>query len=392
MDIVRMLNGEAVPPPQSTRRNITPSWSKHAIQCILSNDRYRGKLTYGRTFEVQDPETGKRERRERPAIEWKTREDPELRIVSEELFAKVQDLRKIRTGKIGIQRTGGLNRTEASRQYLFSGLLTCGLCGGSMSIRVTNPARYGCSNHQHRGTCGNKGTVRQDQLEQAFLHALSERVRSADLREELVQMLIVYLRSEKATRLATQKSAEEQTTELMASRKRQVLYQENLVRAVRESGGSRALYADLAKVDAKITRIDEILQATKAQPLREILPEEVHQFVNERLQTLETFLSGNRIALRNHFQQRLSKIVLTPSTDERGLLYRVTGDVDLFSSPESVVQTNQVHWIGLHHTFPISCEIRPYRNRQRWAEATSVPGDPTWSGIPAGEPLACGGA
>jgi hypothetical protein len=212
------------------------------------------------------------------------------------------------------------------------------------------------------------------------------------LREELVQMLISYLRSEKATRLASQKSAEEQTTELMASRKRQVLYQENLVRAVRESGGSRALYADLAKVDAKITRIDEILQATKAQPLREILPKEVLEFVNERLQTLETFLSGNRTALRNHFQQRLSKIVLTPSIDERGPLYRVAGDVDLFSSPESVVQTNQVHWIGLHHTFPISCEIRPYRNRQRWAEATSVPGEPTCSDIPVGEPLACAGA
>jgi len=193
MDIVRMLNGDAVPPPQSTRKNITPSWSKHAIQCILCNDRYRGRLTYGRTVEAQDPETGKRERRERPAREWKTREDPELRIVSEELFAKVQEWRNVRTAKIGIQRTGGLNRTEASRQYLFSGSLTCGLCGGPMSIRLTKPARYGCTNHQYRGTCSNKGTVRQDELEQTFLQALSERVRSTEVREELVQMLLDYL-------------------------------------------------------------------------------------------------------------------------------------------------------------------------------------------------------
>lgn len=278
------------------------------------------------------------------------------------------------------------------QRYLFSGLLTCGLCGGSMSIRVTNPARYGCANHQHRGTCSNKGTVRQDQLERTFLHALGERVRSIDVREELVQMLINYLGSEKIKRLASQKSGEEQRTGLMARRKRQVLYQENLVRAVRESGGSRALYADLAQVEAKIARIDEILQSTVAEPMRDVPPEEVRGFVNERLQTFEGFLSGNRTAIRNHFQQRLGKIVLTPSIDERGLLYRVTGDVDLFSSPESVVQTNQVHLIGLQHAFPISCEIRPYRNRRRWAEAASASGDPTWASISAGEPLACAGA
>jgi site-specific DNA recombinase len=392
MDIVRLLNGQEVPPPQSTRKNITPSWSKHAVECILSNDRYRGKITYGRTIEAQDPETGKKKRRKRPVSEWRTREDPELRIVPEELFAKVHELRKVRTGKIGIQRTGGLNRTEASRQYLFSGSLTCGLCGGSMSIRVTNPARYGCVNHQYRGTCSNRSTVRQDHLEQTLLHALSERVRSADVREELVQMLTDYLGSQKTKRLASQKSAKEQRTELMARRKRQLLYQENLVKAVRESGGSQALYTDLTRVAAKIARIDEILQCTVVQPVRDVAPKEVRGFVNERLQAFEAFLSGNRTALRNHFQQRLGKIMLTPSIDEHGPLYLVTGDVDLFSSPESVVQTNQVHLIGLHHTFPIACEIRPYRNRQRWAEAASASGDPTWASISAGEPLARAGA
>jgi hypothetical protein len=48
-----------------------------------------------------------------------------------------------------------------------------------------------------------------------------------------------------------------------------------------------------------------------------------------------------------------------------------------------------IHWVGLHHTFPISSEIRPYRNRRPWAKAISVSGDPTWASIPAGELLAC---
>jgi hypothetical protein len=85
-------------------------------------------------------------------------------------------------------------------------------------------------------------------------------------------MLLDYLRSEKAKRLASQKSGKEQRTELTARRKRQVRYQENFVRAVRDSGGSPALYANLAKVGAEIARIDEILQSTMAQPVREVPP------------------------------------------------------------------------------------------------------------------------
>ncbi len=122
-------------------------------------------------------------------------------------------------------------------------------------------------------------------------------------------------------------------------------------------------------------------------PRRDVPPEDVPGFVNERLQTLETFLSGNEPALKNYFQQRLGKIVLSPSIDEGGLLYRITGDVDLFSAPESVVQTNQVPLIGLQHTFPISCDLRPYRNRQRLAEAAFSAGDPTWATIPASQSL-----
>ena len=38
---------------------------------------------------------------------------------------------------------------------------------------------------------------------------------------------------------------------------------------------------------------------------------------------------------------------------------------DLFSSPEHVVQSNQVHLIALHYNIPISFEVASYRNRQK---------------------------
>jgi hypothetical protein len=35
----------------------------------------------------------------------------------------------------------------------------------------------------------------------------------------------------------------------------------------------------------------------------------------------------------------------------------ITGDVDLFSAPKDVVQTNQVYSIGLHYNVPVCCSL-----------------------------------
>jgi hypothetical protein len=100
--------------------------------------------------------------------------------------------------------------------------------------------------------------------------------------------------------------------------------------------------------------------------MRDVPPEEVRRFV-ERLQALETFLSGNRIALKNHFQERLGKIVLTPSS---------TSTVSYIASPAT--------W-----TFSHLVRDPAESDRRRSTEAASVPGDPTRCSIPAGELLAC---
>lgn len=356
--IAVMLNEESVPPPQSTRKHLQPSWSKHAIQTILANDRYRGKLVYGKTKEKRDPETGKRIREAVPANQWKHREDPELRIISEELYERVEQRRKLLGQTYGVERSGGMNRTKRSRQYLLSGPLCCGACMNPMTIRTTNPARYQCSAYADRNGCTNRASVSQEKLEQVFLHALSEQVRAPGLAEDLIHMLEEHLRETKSRHIAASLSAEEQRSDLEATRRRQIQYQQNLVTAVRESGGSRALYEDLARVEARIARIDEMLAETAREPMAEIPPDEIRKYVMERLQTLEGFLAGNSEALRNEFQRRISRVILTPATDEQGPVYRVTGDVDLFADPNGVLQTQQGPLMGLQYKIPVSCEIR----------------------------------
>ena len=78
------------------------------------------------------------------------------------------------------------------RRYLFSGLLKCSECGGSITLvsgRGRNGAdRYGCSLHHQRGTsvCTNSLLVRRDELEESLLRGLSESV----LRTEVIDLAV----------------------------------------------------------------------------------------------------------------------------------------------------------------------------------------------------------
>lgn len=365
LQIAIMLNDEGVPPPQSTRTKLKASWSKSAIEEILKNDRYRGKLIYGRTIERRDPETGKKERSDRPRSEWLEREDPDLRIISDELFARVQERRMIRAEKFGVKQSGGMNRTASSRKYLLSGLLKCGFCGGSMRIRTSNPPRYACSNHTSRNTCTNTAMIGQAALEAGFLAALAEKVRSPELREELIQMVLEYVQNAKTRRTAAGKSAEEQRSELESNRRRLIVYQQNLVTAVRESGGSRALYEDLARIEARIARIDEMFQSMAEQPACEASPEEIRSFLEERLHTLENLFTEDPERLRNEFQKRITEIVVTPVQDADAVVFHASGDVELFAPKEGVVQPNPVDLIGLHYTIPVRIEIPGCKQQRR---------------------------
>lgn len=148
--IAAMLNAEGIPTSQGPRSKRLPSWSRTAIRSMLANTRYIGKLVWGATVEKIDPESGRRAREYLPQELWDTREAPELRIVSDELWTKVQEVRA-RKVCVGIQRTRGINRTEASRRYLLNGLMKCGLCGGDIHLATSNPARYGCARLPRRG-------------------------------------------------------------------------------------------------------------------------------------------------------------------------------------------------------------------------------------------------
>ena len=102
---------------------------------------------------------------------------PQLRIVSNELFASVQ--RRFRTVKQMVGREGS-GLAVRPKRYLFSWLLKCGQCGGSIALvsgRGRHGAdRYGCSLNPQRenSICTNTLLVRRDELGESLLCGLAE--------------------------------------------------------------------------------------------------------------------------------------------------------------------------------------------------------------------------
>jgi len=97
--IVRALNGEAVPGPSGRQWNVSALiGSPKRRNGLLNNELYRGTIVYNRQRFLKDPATGKRVSRANPESEWLRQGVPELRIVDEELWHRVQRLRESKGG------------------------------------------------------------------------------------------------------------------------------------------------------------------------------------------------------------------------------------------------------------------------------------------------------
>ncbi|WP_263377070.1 recombinase family protein [Granulicella aggregans] len=356
-DVVAALNDRGIHPPQNPRKCGGHSWSKTGIREMLRNERYRGTTIWGRSEQKRDPETGKMTTFKVPESQWLRQDHPELRIVSDELWNQVQEQFARATTGLGVQRKGGMTRTENARRYLFSGLLKCGVCEGRMNITSNKPARYGCVAHRDRLTCSNKTTIRVDLLESAFLSALTVQLTSTSLRDEMVRELLEQVNSTKMRRSLEQATVEKERLGLVEARRVLLGEQANLLAAIRANGHSRSLLADLDSTEVRIDRINERLDGMIETTLPDFSEEEIRSFLDKNAQSFLDLLSGEPEFVRNELQKRMSPITLTPDTEEGRFVYRATGGVSLFSSPVGVLQGNPVHPIALQYTTPISFAI-----------------------------------
>jgi site-specific DNA recombinase len=89
--IAKQLNAEGVISPQPQKGRISRSWCPSSIRTILRNDRYRGRVVWGKTLKVRS-RTGKRIYKRTTSDKWVVRDIPEQRVISEDLWNSVQAL------------------------------------------------------------------------------------------------------------------------------------------------------------------------------------------------------------------------------------------------------------------------------------------------------------
>jgi site-specific DNA recombinase len=340
--ISKTLNREGVLAPQPARNRPQRAWCTSSIHEMLRNERYRGVFVWNRTKKERNPETGRKTSRPRPQSEWRRVDVPEWRIVSEELWERVQERIRFVGARFSTRHMGGFTRTERSKRYIFSGFLICGICGSKMVIVTGSGKRayvkYGCPSHRYRGTCSNGLMIRQDRLEGQLITGLTERISKPEMVEYALKRFHEQLQ-ERLRELQEQTLKAADSVTAFQSRRSELKGQaNNLGEAIAKMGHSATLLQQLAMIESEIGRIDEQL-ALANQPLDLAFSlESVRDFVSEKVLDLRSAFDLEPAKARQILANHIEKLVLTPRGDEDGgSVFDVSGDIDLFGGDRTAM-------------------------------------------------------
>lgn len=149
-------------------------WVQTSIVRMLKNPIYTGRVT-NKKSEVTDFITGTR--KDLPEEEWIVVERPEMRIISDELFNRAQEILAQRSNEFK------LNNKREKTEYVFSTLIYCKHCGYSfrrIRRKYTNDGpeyiRWVCSGRNSMGVnhCPNTTVIDEEEL----LNAIKEYLKS----------------------------------------------------------------------------------------------------------------------------------------------------------------------------------------------------------------------
>lgn len=172
--IVYELNQKGVPSPRGSTWAVSALYGSPVKGAgIINNHLYIGTYIWNRSQWLRDPDTGKRQRIDRPRHEWREVHLPELRIVDERTWLRVR-------ARIDFGRgADGRKREHRPATALLSGILRCPHCSGPLTS--FGSTRYGCSRGHDRGATVCKGfTLGRVRVEKRLLSAVREDLLSDD--------------------------------------------------------------------------------------------------------------------------------------------------------------------------------------------------------------------
>ena len=167
-EIARRLRQKGIP----TRKGA--EWSFTSVRSILTNSLITGKVTFNRRKMKLDKTNGHRVPRFKNQSEHMIYQDEALRIISDEVFASIQN-------RMVSRRRHGSQASNSRQVRPFSGLLFCGCCGQALYSTHSQNSKadiryYRCSRRQRLGPegCPNANAVREDHLVAQITDAMKD--------------------------------------------------------------------------------------------------------------------------------------------------------------------------------------------------------------------------
>jgi site-specific DNA recombinase len=322
--IAKKLNDDHVPTPRARAGRRHATWCPTAIRAMLRQELYIGRVVWNRTHFVKAPGSNKRLKRDRPTSEWRIAERPELRIVDEALWNRVQT----RIERIAEQFKGakpGLYNRAASSPYLLTGLLKCSSCGAKLAVVTARGkgggGKYGCPQNFYRGACTNKLKERAGVLEERLFTGLQDSVLRTDVVDYAVQ--------EFERQLTTSLSALETDLDTMRERRNAIQQElDRLIAAIASVGHSHTLVTAINDRELELSEIVERFAGLKPDSVSARVAE-TRLFVTERLQNVRTLLNSDVPRARAELFKHVTDIEMFPSSEGKEQYYTAVGDWNL---------------------------------------------------------------
>jgi DNA invertase Pin-like site-specific DNA recombinase len=299
-------------------------WGHTTVRAMLSNERYIGRFTWNQSKWVRVPGRKSRRRIRRPREEWVTHEFPELAIISREFWNDVQS-------RFRRRRAAGTGRPAGTSKHprLVSGLLRCGVCGGSMAIvsckqkAGVSYARLGCTTHDSRGaaSCPNGLSVSEKKASRMLVDALRDKLD----KPELIERFIATFRRRAAALRANTSTATDEMDLRIRDGERRIA---NLTDALARVGWSESVAAKLRDEEAQLAHLKAERTATARQgaaPAPVPHPTAISAYLKNLWALLETDAERGRELLSRF----VAPVVMTPEAEGPVRRYRATGAFNL---------------------------------------------------------------
>lgn len=327
--IARGLNSDRVSAPRGGSWDAT-TIRGHAArgQGLLHNTLYLGRAVTCATTRHYHPKTGVK-RTEQTPLEKREQEIPELRIISDDLWAQTRT-QISRAARRVSNKPGGANPQAARRnRYLLSGLMVCGCCGANY-VKVSKTS-FQC-NEARKHVCSNKVSISRKRIEARVFDRIRDAFRSPEMLEAFTRALEVERR--KIEDANPRKDLENLRCRLAKAE----TARKGILKAI-EAGAPFALYKSRSEeIEAEISDLERAMNRlqAKAEVAALAMPDPPALF-NAAVERMEHLLGDPDLVdqASQFLRQIIRRIVLVPDAgSQHGLSVKLETDFAALLSPE----------------------------------------------------------